>query len=440
MRNKKRWIFQKAELAESKVRLENPARGWYGIYTFPVQEFINPEELRWSLREGESLVLVLLDIYQYRSKPLDETALNNIRNILSFFMRYQRDVILRPVYDREGKGRECEPGIFEQVLEHLQQIGEILRDMKHSVFIFQGMLVGSWGEMHDSGYLSSENMNRMWDCMQQYLGKEIYLAVRTPAQWRTLRTEGEFSQKKYAQLTLFDDGILGSMTHLGTFGTMTRDAAGWNQAWTRKEELGFIYCLTQDMPCGGEVISCTENDNGRKSESEFTVNELKKMHLTYLNSVYDRKVLDSWREISWNSPEISEIWQGCSLYEYIGEHLGYRLTVRNAEVKWLRRRKVEFMIEIENHGFGRLFQETELVLRIENGTETRETSVLLDVREIQVGSRRCGKAVVDLMEGKVFLKLQRKKDGRIIYFANENSADFLYLGSLHCGNLPLTEE
>ena len=59
-------------------------------------------------------------------------------------------MILRPVYDREGKGRECEPDSFEQVLEHLQQIGGLLRDMQHSVFIFQGMLAGSWGEMHDS--------------------------------------------------------------------------------------------------------------------------------------------------------------------------------------------------------------------------------------------------------------------------------------------------
>ena len=36
---------------------------------------------------------------------------------------------------------------------------------------------------------------------------EIYLAVRTPAQWRTLRSEKEFRQKKYAHLALFDDGI-----------------------------------------------------------------------------------------------------------------------------------------------------------------------------------------------------------------------------------------
>ena len=98
------------------------------------------------------------------------------------------------------------------------------------------------------------------------------------------------------------------------------------------------------------------------------------------------------------------------------------------------------MIEIENTGFGKMFQETELFLTVENENEIRVVSVSINLREIQAGSRKCGKAVIDLMEGRVFLKLQRKKDGRIIYFANKYSADNLYLGSLHRGTVHLTEE
>lgn len=48
--------------------------------------------------------------------------------------------------------------------------------------------------------------------------------------------------------------------------------------------------------------------------------------------------------------------------------------------------------------------------------------------------------MIKLMEGRVSLKLQRKKDGRIIHFANKNSTDTLYLGSLHCGKIYLSEE
>lgn len=53
MMNKNNWVFQQVELIESNVCLENPGRGWYGIYTFVVQDSINPEELRWSLRDGD---------------------------------------------------------------------------------------------------------------------------------------------------------------------------------------------------------------------------------------------------------------------------------------------------------------------------------------------------------------------------------------------------
>ena len=148
-------------------------------------------------------------------------------------------------------------------------------------------------------------------------------------------------------------------------------------------------------------------------EEEFIINELRSMHLTYLDSTYDRKVLDLWKTISWNCPDDSEIWQNCSLYEYIGGHLGYRLTVTNAEMRPLRRGKAEFVIEIENTGFGKMFQETELFLTVENENEIRVVSVSINLREIQAGSRKCGKAVIDLMEGRVFLKLQRKKDGQI---------------------------
>ena len=431
MINRNSWNFRQAELAESLDELENPARGWYGIYTFPVEESIDPGELRWSLRQGESLALVLLDIHTYRSKLLDEAAFQNIRNILSFFMQYKRDVILRPVYDREGNGRSREPDTFELVLGHMRQIGEILKSMKHSVIIFQGMLVGSWGEMHDSKYLSPECLREMWSCIKEYLGEDICLAVRTPLQWRTLKSEEDFLQKKYSQLSLFDDGILGSLTHLGTFGTMTKEAAGWSGAWTRKEELDFISQLTESLPCGGEVTFCAGEEAAKVCEEDFIISELKKMHLTYLDSTYDMNVLNQWKQMNYTG---SGIWQGRSLYEYIGSHLGYRLTVKSVQMKrtWLG--KAEFTIEIENTGFGKMFQDAELFLLIENENEREEAVVSIDLREISPGTVASGKAVIEFFCGKVFLKVRRKSDGRSIRFANiinKNSADSLYIGCLH---------
>ena len=427
MKNRNGWDFRQEELAESLDELENPARGWYGIYTFSVERSIDQEELRWSLRQGESLALVLLDIRAYRSIRLDEVAAQNIKDILSFFLQYRKDVILRPVYDREGNGRICEPDTFEIVLEHLKQICEILADIEHSVIIFQGMLVGSWGEMHDSRYLSSKHMGEMWECMQKYSGEDLYMAVRTPSQWRTLKSEDEFLQKKYAHLSLFDDGILGSLTHLGTFGTMIKEAAGWSCPWTRKEELDFIDQLTENVFCGGEVTSCTEEEKEKLCDEDFIVNELKKMHLTYLDSTYDMKVLNQWKKMQY---EGSEIWQGHSLYDYIVSHLGYRLTVKCVKMKITWFGKAEFIIEIENTGFGRLFQEAELFLTIENEKIRKEIPVSIDLREIFPGTTVQGKAVTEPVSGKVFLRAQRKKDGQNIRFANKNSAENFCIGAL----------
>ncbi len=68
-----------------------------------------------------------------------------------------------------------------------------------------------------------------------------------------------------------------------------------------------------------------------------------------------------------------------------------------------------------------------MFLIMKNRNETREVPISMDMRKIQAGTRICGKTVIKLMEGRVSLKLQRKKDGLIIHFANKNSTDTLYL-------------
>ena len=429
MKINQKWEWMPEELQENTEELENPVRGWYEIYTFRAEDGIHPQELRWSLREGETLALVLIDLGAYQDRALEHEALENIRSILSFFMQYGKDVILRPVYDTEGKGREREPEAFDTVLMHAGQIGEVLQQAEHSVCIFQGMLVGSWGEMHDSRYLTPEHLRKLYDTIKPCLGREIYLAVRTPAIWRILTDEVQFEQGSFEKTAVFDDGILGSMTHLGTFGTMTRDAAGWEQAWTRKEELEFLEHIAGDAPCGGEVVARADGD---QESAEFALRELKTIHLTYLNCVHDKAVLDYWKQICLQA---DGAWKESSLYDYIGAHLGYRLIVRRVEMKACLCGKWEMELEIENTGFAAPFQEMELFLVLEGGEGTWEFPVGFDVRQCAPGERKkivqCFRTDrVNRMKGYLFLKLRRKKDGRPIRFANGKTADRLLLGSL----------
>ena len=81
MKINQKWEWMPEELQESTEELENPARGWYEIYTFRAEDGIHPQELRWSLREGETLALVLIDLGAYRDRALGHEALENIRSI-----------------------------------------------------------------------------------------------------------------------------------------------------------------------------------------------------------------------------------------------------------------------------------------------------------------------------------------------------------------------
>ena len=90
--------------------------------------------------------------------------------------------------------------------------------------------------------------------------------------------------------------------------------------------------------------------------------ELRTLRLTYLNRAYDRKLLDRWEK------------EG--LLDVVGVHLGYRFVLRKAElIKSFGSRKRRLCLEIENSGFGGLFQEAELFLLLKSGEKTEELPI-----------------------------------------------------------------
>ena len=100
----------------------NPSRGWYNIFPFRLK------------------------------KDYDFEAIGQINDILEFFKKYDREVILRFVYDEDGKGLENEPDSINLVKRHISQIGEAVLPFKSNILTMQGALIGSWGEMHTSRY------------------------------------------------------------------------------------------------------------------------------------------------------------------------------------------------------------------------------------------------------------------------------------------------
>ena len=421
MMMRKRLRFECAALVERNDELGGPARGWYQIYTFPVAQEPDLEELKWCLREAEHCALVLLDIGSYRDAALDEAALANIDRILGFFRQQKKDIILRVAYDTQGSCLEQEPTLFSRVIGHIRQLGPVIGAYNKSILLFEGMLVGNWGEMHGSRFLTKKYMEQLNAALAQSL-PGVPRAVRRPVQWRMLHPA---QPEQGTGIGLFNDGIFGSETDLGTFAEAGCQSTTWEEAWPPERELAFEQRISALVPqCGEAVLGDTYGTYTLRS----TVERLRKMGLTCLNGVYDDRILDLWRSWSW---EGSDLWHGMSGYDYIGRHLGYRFCVKSAAARQ-ERDAFRLTLTVENSGFSGFYQEAEvwLVLREEAGQERRILTGW-DIREWKSGQAVSLHSPVPGEAGTLWLCARRKWDGAPIPFANaSNEPGLVRIGEL----------
>lgn len=425
MKRMHRWRVEPSELIESTEELCNPGRGWYQIHTFETGTHRTPEEMRSSLHEKDALVLLLIRI------PAGEEAINQeeldwICCILKTFSEAGKDILLRFVYDLEGKGLENEPDRFAIVEGHFQQLSELMGTQQQLIFVYQGMLVGSWGEMHTSRYLSARYMRRLASIFREGTGGSIYHSVRKPVQWRQLFGQEDWERAvKHVKTGLFNDGILASETDLGTFGYQSREDTGWEQPWLPGEELDFEERLCRYAPQGGEVVY---GEMTEKMSLEQIAGRLSRMNLSYLNRDHDQRVFEIWKKLRW---EKEDVWQGTNGFDYIGRHLGYRFVVRQAVLK-PKRKEMKLQLEIENIGFARMYEEAELLLEYEDLDGNSETQKIeTDLRTWRPGERVCLSKSLISGAGKYFLSMRRCQDGRRVYFANrQGEKGHLLLGEV----------
>lgn len=413
------WKLRAEDLTERPEDVSNPCRGWYQIYRFLAEQEPDLGELEWCLDKRETLALVFIDIGGYRDRKLDQDALGRMERILDFFRGNGYDMILRVAYDHDGKAVEREPYFWDQVKEHMHQVGRLLRDHGEHVFVYQGLLTGNWGEMHTTRFQDEGKRRELWKILREYMPVSTYGAVRRPVYWRQLHKESQGRKSDAADMGLFDDAIFASENHLGTFGTMSREN-GWGEAWKREEELDFEEELCGRTPNGGEAVYGETYQERLTPKLVETV--LRRMHITYLNRTYDPKILEIWKQWRYAG---TDVWNDKSLYDYIGAHLGYRLVVREVQLKSGRGGQGgRLEITVENTGFASLYQEAEFWL-----DSSVSGALLLQSGEKDPGAAwRSGESrvlacSVPLEEQELFIRANRKADGAGIRFANGSEKD-----------------
>ena len=418
--------FRPEQFRESTAILRNPYQGFYKIAAYTLSDDAQPLD-EALIREYElPLVLVEINLRNNRAAAISDAALEQLDEILNAWSASDTQMILRFLYDWDGIAKRTEPEALSVILTHMDQVAEIVNRYEESVYLMQGCFIGSWGEMHGSNFEDAKSIKKLVTHLHQVIAPSIYLSVRTPAQWRMITgrydVPADFQDQPSltGRLGLFNDGMLGSLTDLGTYGsTRRKEATNPFYKGIREEELAFQNALCQFVPNGGEVVHSSQ-----LNDLSEAVQYLKTTHVSYLNADYDQAVLQKWAQTVWQG---SDAFDGCDGLIYVKAHLGYRYVVRNAtaQKQGFLKSNLTLSLTLENTGFGNALKPFEAAFLLQNTQTGQRLQVPIDydLRSLKSGQRATLTASLpakELSEGtwQVFFSVTDDATGKQIALAN----------------------
>lgn len=409
-------IVRTQVFTESDRELINPNRGFYGISRFEIgdepRDYDAEVAERSAMNPGFTLELVEINISNYSDGDISRDGLDNIDALLDAWSRSGKRLILRVLYDWQGKGVDSEPKSLDTVLRHVRQISPILQSHSGAIFTLQGVLVGDCGEMHGTKF-NLEQMRKIALALSDATGGSMYLSVRTPAQWQAVTDNG--SNWLSGLMGLFNDGMLGSSSDMGTYTGMTR-----------AQGLDFQDALCARVPNGGEVTvddASPYADRYRYCDFENAVKDLAAMHVTYLNRWWNTDVLDRWAAV-----RVSDEMSGL---DYISRHLGYRLLIDSVSAsQGYFQKRTYLSVNFRNEGFAPMYVSPELTLSLldETGAEVLSCPMKHELTALSGGrsASKTGSALAvipleGLADGKysIYVDLIDPISGAPVLLANE---------------------
>lgn len=348
------------QFTESAKELDNPEQGFYYMHGFRItdeeSDFRENIAKRFCRDENTDLAMIQINLQHFREEPISEQGLANLENLFHSLESVDKQFIIRFLYDWNGENKKYEPENLDIILEHMRQVGPIVNAHKDKIFCLQGLFIGNWGEMNGTEYLEDEELQALAGTLSEVTDEDIYLSVRMPMFYRKITRLAEPEQivqgdgTLSSRLGLYNDGMLGSWSDYGTYGDHTKEKDGLYTYWNREQELAFQEVLCANVPNGGEVIIDNEYN-----DLENAIADLEKMHVTYLNKDYDKKVLNKWAEATVSEPGCFDGMDGLT---YVERHLGYRLLIRNVDFKYgFEEDILTAQVELQNVGFAPLYHE-----------------------------------------------------------------------------------
>lgn len=186
---------------EPTAPLRNPERGYHVECNYFVHNFVNPfkpserypetfvdDRLKRCEAEEDSLTLTQLYFYlsDYVDRDLPPEAFGHMQLVFDDLKARGFKAILRFAYNY--KGLNAYGGETEQcIMRHLEQLRPFLRKNNGLIATCQMGFIGAWGEWHTSPLSQNqEAKNRLVNTLLEIFPKEYCLQLRYPKQKKTL--------------------------------------------------------------------------------------------------------------------------------------------------------------------------------------------------------------------------------------------------------------
>lgn len=303
------------ESAAEEVRYElsdevlvNPERGFYEQFTAGSEgEPLAAKELQQLRKQGISLLLRLYYLEKFRDSEFSPEQLELIATDFRTIRESGCKCILRFAYSR-NLGQPDAPLDF--VLKHIEQLKPLLLDNADVIAVLQAGFIGAWGEWHGStnGLETDDAMRAIAGSLLDALPATRCVQVRTPRYKRMivgsdayLTEETAFKGTPHARLGHHNDCFLADATDVGTYDPARLE---WDKQHVAHD--------SRFVPMGGETCQPSQFTEYQPARAE-----LARMHWTYLNRGFNRRVISQWKK--------------SGLYAEAEKLLGYRLALLSGD-------------------------------------------------------------------------------------------------------------
>ena len=336
-------VLVTVKFTPSDAIFPNPERGWW---QFTADNFVNvtADQLAGIRANGQTLGYGVVRLDEFRDRPLSPEILAKLDHAFGLARQEGIKIILRFTYNYPQSSDDydnAKDAPLAIVLGHIKQFAPLVNKNKDVLAIFQGGLIGAWGEQHTSSNKldTPENKIIIRDALLAALDTSIVIQWRYPRD--IISWAGTLKNEDSGRIAFHNDCFLSSPSDVGTYAEDT----------TAKVERAAMAVVTDTTFHSGEV--CDAQKDSLRKDCKDILREAATYHMSALNLDYYVAFHDNWKR------------QGC--FDEITRKMGYRFVLKTAQLTKQSEGNYSLDVVVENKGWARLYKNRPLRFEAKNG-------------------------------------------------------------------------